>query len=276
MKSTTAMLVLASLVLLSGCNLIAATAPSAGPQTASPSPDLPPAPSEELLPGKMVFQNIVLTMPTGLCDGGTSSRTIDVEYPYINPSFGPMPEHVSIALTGCKISGSQIAPQITVSRADEYAQYSELTDELVASLRSLQAHPKDSLPDALMGSHNFRAQVKMLASPNGIGVRHLSQILDAFVPITNSELFYYYQGLSADGVFLITVRFPVHTAFLVEDDKSPAPADGLAFPEDLSGESVREYVQAITLRLDETPTDAFTPALSLLDALVESIVVNPL
>jgi len=154
--------------------------------------------------------------------------------------------------------------------------------ETLAQLRALleeqPANPPPPLPflPPLPASNDFAAQVRYLElADGGVGVRFIGRFVQDVAPIENYQLRYLFQGLSADGAYLIVANLPVSTSAL--------PAE----PQPLSGEEYDQFVAVYTTYLAEmttlfnglTSTD-FTPDLDALDAVLQSVTpkrtVNPL
>ena len=166
---------------------LTATAPTTAAPTPVPANGLP-----------VSYNNISFTIPLELNTNATPSTNTDVEFPYINPSNGPMPEHVVFQFTNYPVQGDV---KIMVFKASDYAAYGEPLQKAVTALLSGQdtAQP---LPDTLTQG-DFFAQVKPVSFKNGHGVRYLTQALTGIAPINNEELFYYYQGIARRRIFRI-------------------------------------------------------------------------
>lgn len=110
----------------------------------------------------------------------------------------------------------------------------------------------------------FKAQLKYLDFQNGAGVRFITQQAIGG-PINNQDIFYTFQGLTADGQYYLTLTYPISTAALAEVDA------------DQSFETLEEFqthVQETTQRLDALSPGDFTPNLSLLDELIQSLQIT--
>jgi hypothetical protein len=215
--------------------------------------------------------NISFNIPLELNASATPSTNTDVEYPYINPSGGPMPEHVVFQITNFPVEGDA---RIMVFKSSEHAAYgAPLQDAVTALLAGGDA--SQPLPKAL--APDFYAQAKPVPFQNGHGVRYLTEVLTNPAPITNRDLFYYYQGMTNDGMYFVSAIFHVHAAFLVADGKkdSPTPSDGIPFNwgTDLD---FSKYLGEVTQKLNNTPAENYTPSLILLDKMIGSMqVANP-
>jgi hypothetical protein len=218
------------------------------------------------------YSNVRLVIPVGLASGTTNSTTTDVEFPYVNPSGGPMPQHTKIILNGYPLQGTMFEPQITVFRAAEYAQYGPLTQSMVSALQGLQYVAGQPLPKGLPAG-DFDAQTQAIDFPNGRGIRFLTQFDQAPLPVNNHELFYYFQGLTTGGSDYVQAILPLQVPFLAPDANpaSPLPPGGVAF--DLP--EIQIYFDAVAEKLNATPPGTFQPTLTSLDALIQSLQVSP-
>jgi hypothetical protein len=80
--------------------------------------------------------------------------------------------------------------------------------------------------------------------------------------------------LSGDANYYIIAILPVTAPILPEDEKAEAtvPEGGIPIPTSVGPNQV--YYFSVTEKLNSLPPEAFTPSLSALDALVQSILVN--
>ena len=184
-----------------------------------------------------------------------------------------MPEHVAFRFTDYPVQVPREA-RLMVFHASDYASYSEILQEAVTALSTGQ-EPLEPLPDSL-AQGEFYAQSKPVNFKNGHGVRYLTQTLIDFGPIHNEALFYYYQGITADGAYFISAIFPVNAGFLVPNGLPDAvtPADGVPFDWQGSNLDFPAYLTAVTQKLNDTPAERYTPSLLTLDRLIESIQIS--
>ena len=287
-------LTFATLAIIVACNL-PSTAPTATPQldvatvvastfqavTAAvqtsaaqitSTPTITPTPTASPTPQALAvnYTNINLNIPSNLANGTTNSSSTDVEFPYVNPSLGNMPQHTKIILNGYPIQGASLQPQILVFKADEYSKYGDGNQQIISGLRSMHYQHGQPLPGGLPVGQ-FNADVQSTNFANGNGIRYLTQIDESPLPINNRELIYYFHGITDDGQYYVQVILPIQAPFLAPDNNpnSPLPANGIRFHTDQS------YFNAIAQQLNATPPNQFSPSLTSLDALVQSITVNP-
>lgn len=228
--------------------------------------------SEQLTPDGTPVNTaeVSFLIPNGIANDASSTTTTEVEFPYINPSNGDMSQHVKVLLNLYALNGTQYEPHILIFRSDEYSQYAENTANIINAMQSLQYVDGQPLPESL-GS-NFMAQTHAVNFKNGRGVRYLTQVFTNFNPVNNSDLLYYYQGMTDDGKYYIEAILPIGASFLAADDNinTPLPADGIPF--DMN--NFQGYLDAVTQRLNSTDTFSFTPYLEHLDAMIESMQVT--
>jgi hypothetical protein len=132
---------------------------------------------------------------------------------------------------------------------------------------------ENSLPfiPTFNASQVLRAQAEYLDFQNGTGLRYLTYYSQAVNPITDSEIFYTFQGLSNDGSVYVVAILPVQTGLfptLDEVDYSTLNYDAFAT-------TYETYLREANANLNALDPRATFPSLEVLDALIESITVNP-
>ena len=228
--------------------------------------------SEQLTPDGTPVNTaeISFLIPNGIANDASSVTSTEVEFPYINPSLGDMPQHVKLTLQLYALSGTQFEPHIMIFRAEEYAQYSENNASVINEMKSLQY--VDGQPLSKNLGSDFIAQIHAVNFKNGHGVRYLTQVFMNFGTVNNKELFYYYQGITGDGKYYVQAILPINAPFLAADGNpnGPLPADGIPF----NGDDFSGYLNTVSQKLNSTDTFSFTPYLEHLDAMIESIQVT--
>ena len=292
-RSRKFILIIAAIGIALACNLPSSAAPTSQPdvativagtfqaltqvaQTSMPqltstptvTPSATPNPTPQNL--NVTYLNIKLTIPLNLANGTTNTSTTDVEYPYVNPSLGDMPQHTKIVLNGYPVQGTLLQPQILVFRADEYSHYGDFSQRIVSGLRTLHYQHGQPLPSNLP-SGSFNAAVQSVNFVNGNGIRYLTQLDQSPLPVNNHELIYYFQGITSNGGYYVQAVLPIQAPFLAPDDNpnSPLPEHGIPFHSDQS------YYGAVQQQLNATAPDQFLPSLASLDALIQSITIMP-
>jgi len=228
--------------------------------------------SEQLTPDGTPVNTaeVSFLIPNGIANDATSITNTEVEYPFINPSNGDMPQHVKLTLNLYALNGTQLEPHIMIFRAAEYAQYTENTASIINEMQSLQYVDGQPLPEKL--SSDFIAQIHAVNFKNGHGVRYLTQVFMNFQAVNNTELHYYYQGITDDGKYYVQAILPINAPFLAADGdpNGTLPADGIPF----NGDDFSGYLNAVAQKLNSTDTFSFTPYLEHLDAMIESMQVT--
>ena len=115
----------------------------------------------------------------------------------------------------------------------------------------------------------MHAQVQYIDFKNGVGVRYLTQFDQAILPINNHELHYTFQGLTADGKYYVAAVLPVNLPVLPEDESVDLNNPPQNFVEDFP-----KYLSDTVAMLNGQSPGAFTPDLSQLDAMIESIEIK--
>ena len=114
----------------------------------------------------------------------------------------------------------------------------------------------------------FHAQAKYLDFGNIQGIRFISQHTQEARPIMLSqEIFYTFQGFTDDEVYYVAAFFPVTTAVLPDTIEVD---DWEAF-----NANYATYLAETTNAMDQLPPTDFTPDLTLLDAVIASLKLEP-
>ena len=158
------------------------------------------------------------------------------------------------------------------------AEYIALEPNINTTLTSLQAllASQDPNPDGVPflpifnAAQMMHAQVSYINFRNGSGVRFITQYGQAALPINNPSAIYAFMGLTDDGQYFISATFGVnHPSFV--NDSMAEPAEGWeAFTNNYP-----TYIANIEAALAAEPANAFTPDLTLLDAMMASFLIPP-
>ncbi len=149
-----------------------------------------------------------------------------------------------------------------------------LTAQLKGQSTALPAEMNQPLPflPVYPAAQDLAANVKYIDFNGGSGYRfvtHYGQAVDVFL---SGSIFYTYQGLTADGKYLIVYIQPLQTSAL------PATYDAVpqeTFDSIMSdGSAFETYRQGVITTLNDLPADQFTPNLDALDTMMPSITVN--
>lgn len=276
------LLLLASLLalLLAAC-ATPTPAPTGAPTTANaPEPTAPVAPSATLAvidePGTPTAPADPALPPAVTLDvtGIAQAYTLEI-VPAVPETGGPwweaMPEYTRLTMQGYPVAKHVRQAQVFVYPVAGLA-VNQAAAKAVADLQALldSRQVGETLPalPLINEAQAFHAQVQFLDFANLSGVRYLTTYGQAAVPISNRALFYTFQGLTNDGKYYIAVVLPANSPELPADEALPAEqrADFV--------EKYPAYRAETVALLDAQSAAAFTPDLSLLDALVESIAIQ--
>ncbi len=222
-------------------------------------------------------------IPDGVASGFQVTTYPEVvgeqDYPY----WEIAPEYVEFTLQGYALQDTFHRPRILVYPA---ARYTELQNGAAESISRIQAilgggaMTQETLPYVpfFNAGAMINARPEVIPSGNGRGVRVITQYGQALYHINNTALFYLYQGLTEDGQYYIVAILPIThpTLSSSEDPYAPLPPGGFAFPPfEAEVAEFETYFGLVTDLLTNTQPEAFTPSLTSLDALVQSIEVRP-
>lgn len=157
--------------------------------------------------------------------------------------------------------------------ADSLAQVQAL-QSLVAQQPDLTAYmtinPDNTASNALPflpvapASQVIRARAQYFQTPVLQGVSYITVYRQDVSPFTNNEFSYTFQGVSNDGLYYVSAIYKV----VVPDFPAEIPAD---FNYDTFSADFINYLTESVSKLNSAAPEAFTPALSALDGLVQTI-----
>lgn len=197
------------------------------------------------------------------------------------PLFAYNPEYRKITLTGYPLPKKFWEQVIQIYPV---ARFTELVPSLVDHVSEMQqvlankpANYANSIPVLpIMGAAQlFKSHIEYINFQNGQGVGFITEYAQYPAPVNNTDMFYTYQGLSADEKYWISVILPINAAYLQPSNDNPTiPADGIAPPDMNSAtyaEDTKAYYVQMTQKLDSTSGDAFTPTIPCISQLIQSI-----
>lgn len=115
----------------------------------------------------------------------------------------------------------------------------------------------------------LRARPQRLEFQGGVGIRYLAAFTDDYVPLTDANLFYLFEGLTRDGRRYVSLRLPL-AATALPDAPEPGTLEAAAEFAVITD----AYVDAVLERLTLAEPASFRPPLDRLDEFVGSIVVR--
>jgi hypothetical protein len=290
MKKKTLFLIFGLVMGMLGCTLPSGspTAQLPGDETGTVVPAtlqaLTVAPSESIstqASGTTVsFENVSFVIPSGLASEA-AMETVPAVSEGGSAPWEVAPAHLKFTLTGYQLEGKFHEPQILVYPADEFAQVNSIAAEQIDRIKNiLVGSPllQETLPRVpwFNAEQLMAANIKTITFQSGSGVRALTQYAQYAEPINNRGSFYHFEGLTTDGKYYVITILPITAPILAEDEKPEAsvPANGVPIPTDVGPNEV--YYASVTEKLTALSPDEFTPSLTTLDTLIQSILVtNP-
>ena len=225
----------------------------------------------------MVVPACLPVNPTGVIVPG-------VPYDAMNGPMEYYPQHRMITFSGYPLADKFFDPMIRIYPAAEYAAMNATIANRVTAMSSLLASPvadpAEGIPflPLFNAAQVFRSKVSYFPFQNGQGVRFLTEYAQYYAPVNNKDLFYTYQGLTADGEYWVSAFFPVNAAFLqASPDSVDVPPGGIAIPSMSSPTfetDMETYYNTIQPMLTATADNAFTPALDCLDLYLQSLQIS--
>ena len=247
------------------------------PTVASDTPTVTTAPPSEILvsvPGKS------FKIPPGVGTGATLESVPGVLDSAL-PIWAIYPAHDEFKLEGYALQNKFFIPKIILYPKAEFSTVNEGAAEIITDLQNILADQSAPLPEVLPflplfnAGQIFHSNDQILSFQNGTGVRFLTQFSQAPTPVNNHELFYTFQGLTNDGAYYVAAILPVNATYLAADaePETPIPADGITFDWN-NFETLPGYLAAVKQKLNATDPNAFTPTLSSLDQMIQSLSVT--
>ncbi len=189
-----------------------------------------------------------------------------------NNTWWSKPEHSECVFNNWVLPDGFHTPTIRIYSVADYKAINENVSEgMDGLLTAFDTQPQDHaglfVPDLYNAGQLFQAQVKYLDFQNGSGARWLSQYGQAYYAIGTPYLFYTFQGFTDDGLYYISIIFPVTHSSLSQNTDNVTMDD--AFYENYAA-----YVEETRLELNTSADNSFAPSLVLLDQLVESMLVE--
>lgn len=248
--------------------------------TLAPNPTATsPQPSFEGV--EVTVDPLTVVLSSGLASGARGLQFPRAEGEEVAP-WEVTPGHIQLKLEGYPLQGKFHEPQIYVYPAQEYAEMYAPAFESIRRLDNILYTPggpslnADQLPviPFFNAAQVFSSNAQVISFQNGQGVRFLTEYAQSAASVNNHELFYHFQGVTRDGAYYIIAILPITAPVLAEtsDAGAPLPPGGVPYPylADPNAD-MQAYYASVTDVLNATPAEAFTPTISQLDALIQSM-----
>jgi hypothetical protein len=165
-----------------------------------------------------------------------------------------------------------IRPQIFIFPTAEFSALNSLAAGRIEALRTILE--MDSVPAGqelpvlplFNSAQDLRAQAVSLEFQGGHGLRFVARYSQGVAPLVNPDLFYTFQGLTADGSMYVAAFFPLYVPSLPDRVQVE---DWDAFSREYQG-----YMAGNTSGLEALAAGDFEPHLETLDALISSIIIS--
>jgi hypothetical protein len=194
-----------------------------------------------------------------------------------NPGFEINPQYTELTLTGYVLSDRFFTPKILVFPVQRF---SELAPDVIpARVSALQiligggSIGDNALPllPIFNAGQTFHARDQVIPFASGSGIRFLTLYAQYFAPINNHDVFYTFQGLTSDGKYWISAILPVSNPILPANGDNPP--NGQSW--DDFGNNYTTYITDIVTQLNSQSQESYSPTVTMLDALVSSIRIQP-
>ncbi len=245
-----------------------------------------PTPQPPVSAGTTVtYRPLTLVIPPGVASGASGRN-----FPRLDSDnavwWEKTPGHLQVSLADYYLlRGKTHQPQIYVYPASDYALMLPAAFESIHRLQNYLYAPNnvpalDQLPGVpfFNAQSLFAAHIQPVAFQNGKGIRYLSEYAQYPASANNTDLFYNFIGVTSDGERYIVAIFPLTSPVLAEtsDAGAPLPSGGIPYPYMANPQAdMSAYYSAVTNLLNTQRPDNFTPSLNQLDALIQSMQVNP-
>lgn len=225
------------------------------------------------------------SQPTGLlvdCQGVTlyydpalatslSCSTVPAETN--DPIEWSYPEHRQLGFNGYPLSDTFHQPKILVYPVAVYASMNPTFPTGFSELQNIIATKPDQ-PDRIPffpvwnAAQMIRSQIEYLDFENGSGVRFLTMYGQSFYPVNNRHVFYAFQGITADGQYVVSAILPVSNPVLPATENDIPGGDFDAFAANFT-----TYIEETRVLLNSQADSTFSPDLQMLDDMIMSITV---
>jgi hypothetical protein len=231
---------------------------------ATPEPTKAPEPD-------VCFNALCFSYP----QGEDYSAVMSVLPAELETEWWSVPEHDDFTFYNYPLNDTFHKAHISIYPVGEFIEVNPSAEESVAGLQeflALKPEAPERVPFVLPlfnAAQMITVQVEYLTFEDGSGLRFVSQYGQAAWPINNRDLFYAYQGLTDDGLYLISAVLPVSHPSL--------PADGDSFigdEYDAFINTYEAYLFDVEGQLGSEDPESFFPKLSALDEMLETMRVE--
>ena len=217
----------------------------------------------------VAFQHVSFTYDTTIAHNWTVEYLANPPDEGAAPSFYSGPLRMVFRFSDYPAPLSNVEPVVYVYRIADISSQNEykvanLLGALLAKGAPLSNYKSLPFLPIIDAEQSIIAQPKYVQFQSGSGIRYLTVVGDASQPFGADSVWYTFQGLTSDNKFYIAAVFPLASNIFPEQ---PEPD----YNPETFGDRSDEYILLSKAALNLAPRSAFTPRLSRLDALAESI-----
>lgn len=236
----------------------------------------PYPPITELDGQAITYGHVAFTFDDSL--GSVTVRTYPEEQPDpAGPYWLGNTEYLHFRFVDYPVENFVYQPHLSVYPLQEWLALAEFIDEEYRALKLLLEEAPEDLGEVYIpflpivnAGRVIQTQAKYLEFQNGRGYRFVTAYAQDVLALANDFTFYTFQGMTNDEQYWVSAIFPAAASILPDQvDYQDPDFDYEAFVE-----NYQAYKAEITEALNALPTDAFTPDLERLDALIESLSVE--
>ncbi len=240
--------------------------------TMAASGSSPAAPTAGPVCNAVEYNGISLCYDPSIAQGVTTS-TIPATNSPDDPWFSS-PQTEQIEFTGYVTGQKFHKPQVLVYSVEEFKALNPNSADDIAKLQQYIAN-KPNIPAGAIpflppwnAAQLFNLLPAFVTFQNGQGIRFLAEYGQYSAPVNNTDLFYTFQGITNDGKYYVSIILPVtHPSLPPNYQVDQALQDQILA-------DYQAYLAGILPGLSAQPLDSFSPNITLLDELVESLKIH--
>ena len=240
---------------------------------------------EDTATATAAFDNIAFSYDVSLA----SRIEVDMIPPVDDPGgmsmFGSQPGGTVFTFIDYPVTRSYGQAVVRIIPVDTFPGADTVSDQRLAELQAflaahapLEAHvnvkpagesdPGIPVLPVVNAAQVFVAQPEYFEFQNWSGVRFVTYYAQDFSPVTNTLIFYAFQGITMDGRYVISAEFPLRVPVL------PDSIDYSTFDFDSFIPNYQTYLDETVAALDGAAPSDYTPSLATLDAVLQSLSVG--
>ncbi|MBN1371930.1 MAG: SH3 domain-containing protein [Anaerolineaceae bacterium] len=255
-----------------------ATAQASPQADSEPSPEADPVEPTAPSGAKVNYQGVSFTYDLSLAQS-VSAKIVPAERgePGYGGWIGPAPEYYQFDFERYQLVDTFHRPQVLIYPIQEFAAVNEMAGDQLDELENYLNQPGAThkyLPFLPMWNAGqvFYARPTIVNFMNGEGVLYLTCFAQAILPVDGDCLFYTYQGLTYDKQYYVSAIFQVDHAGLLSAENTNLYKEA---ENSMDASAYETYLSTVREQLNNWPAEEFTPSLSKLEVLVNSLSVQP-